>query len=286
MTTPTDIVDAQLHLTLEMDEHRLLASMDRLGIRGAVLDEFWYRTDTAQFMPCVPLPGGAFRPLSPYVQAAVVRNPDRFRFLQRVEMADPRRQSVAALLADHPGCRAVRVMLFTAEDRRQFTKGDYDGVLAVAQGRSMPLCLFGADPQVLRSTKERFPGLRIVLDHCGGARGPEDWESVLGAATFPGVYLKWCHPHRVFGHDGARMQREFLRAVEAFGAERVMWASDITMEDSGVDWAELLGFVHDNPALSDDNKQWVLGRSARTVFAWTDGSMESLSSPRLTEVEQ
>lgn len=281
-----DIVDAQLHLTLDHDERRLLADMDADGIHAAVLDEFWYRTGTGLLMPCAPLPDGGFRPLTTYVQGAVLRNPDRFSFVQRVEVGDPERLAVVRLLADAPGCRAIRLMLFTDADRRLISDGAYDEVLAEVQARSLPLCVFGVTLPILRSVAARFPDLRILLDHCGGARTTDEWDDVLRAAALPGVHLKWCHPHRVFGHDGAgsrRVQRGLLQAVEAFGADRVIWASDITMEDSGASRAELLGVVRDNDALSDSQKEWILGRAARVALGLPTNTC---TRSRPTEVER
>jgi L-fuconolactonase len=286
VSAQVEIVDAQLHLTLDHDERRLLADMDEDGIHAAVLDEFWFRTGTGLFMPCAVLPDGGFRPLSTYVQGAVLRRPGRFSFLQRIEVRDPERAAVVRVLADAPGCRAVRLMLFTDDDRRLVADGDYDDVLAEAQARSLALCVFGVTLSILRSVTAQFPELRVVLDHCGGARDTDEWADVLRAAALPQVHLKWCHPHRVFGHDGVgsrRMRRGLLQAVEAFGAERVLWASDITMEDSGASRAELLGVVRDNEELSDQQKEWILGRAARRVLARPPNTT---ARPRPTEVER
>jgi L-fuconolactonase len=265
-----DVVDAQVHLTLELDEHGLLASMDALGIRGAVIDEFWGATDEG-FTPCAPLPDGGYRPLSPYAQAAALRHPDRFRYLQRVELRDPERVAVARLLGQAPGCSALRLMLFTDEDRQAFAVGGYDEVLRQAEAEGLPLCLFGTDGPTLRAVTGRLPGLAIVLDHCGCAWDPRLWEDVLAAASIPTVHLKWSHAHRAFGHGddpAATIRRQFLRALEAFGAERVLWASDITQERSGASWSDLVAFVRDNPALSRTQKEWVLAGTARSVFGW------------------
>jgi L-fuconolactonase len=270
-----DVVDAQVHLTLALDERRLLASMDELGIRGAVIDEFWYVDEASQLMPCAPLPDGGFRPLSPLAQAAALRYPDRFCFLQRVQARDPERLAVARLLSESPGCRAVRVMLFTPEERESFRTGGCDDVLQVAESQGLPLCLFGVDGSTLHAVTRRFPSLPIVLDHCGCLPDPGNWEDVLESASIPTVFLKWSHADRAFGRGddaAAAIQREFLRALEAFGAERVLWASDITQDRSGMSWADLLGFVRDNAALSSEQKEWILGGTAHSVFRWCPSS--------------
>jgi L-fuconolactonase len=271
MSGAFDTVDAQVHLTLELDERALLASMDALGIRGAVIDEFWGAPGDERFLPCAPLPDGGCRPLSPYAQAAALRHPDRLCYLQRVDLRDPERAAVARLLGQSPGCRALRLMLFSDDDRRGLAAGGYDDVLRQAQSDGLPLCLFGADGPVLRAITGRLPSLALVLDHCGCAWDPRVWEDVLAAASVPTVHLKWSHAHRAFGRGddpAATIQRQFLRAIEAFGAQRILWASDITQERSGASWSDLLGFIRDNTALSRAQKEWVLAGTARSVFRW------------------
>jgi len=270
-STPIDIVDAQVHLTLDMDERTILASMDALGITGVVADEFWHVTENLAGMPCAPLPGGLFRPLSPYAQAAALRHPDRFSYLQRIEPRDPELDAVMTLLGSAPGCRAVRLVLLGGAQRAAFGSGGYDHVLHAAQARALPVCVLGADMTTLPAVASRFPDLPIVLDHCGWPRNAQHWEQILQAASLPTVALKWSHAFRAFGaamNPAEATQREFLRALEDFGVRRVMWASDINHDESGASWSALLGFVRDNPALSAGDKSWVLARTARSVFGW------------------
>ncbi len=271
MSAPPDIVDAQVHLTLELDERALLASMDALGIRSAVLDEFWYITDDFRGMPCATLPGGTFRPLSPYAQAASLRHPERFSFLQRVDRRDPEAGGVVRMLGAAPGCRAVRVLPLGREERAAFGEGGYDEILAAAQAAQLPVCVLGVDLATLPLVTRRFPDLPIVLDHCGWARSLEHWEQVLSAGALDTVFLKWSHVFRVFGatEDPLRTARQELhRAVETFGAERVMWASDLTEDEAGASWSQLLGAVTEDPELSSDDKQWLLSGTARSLFDW------------------
>jgi predicted TIM-barrel fold metal-dependent hydrolase len=61
----------------------------------------------------------------------------------------------------------------------------------------------------------------------------------------------------------------FLRkALDAFGAERVMWASDISANQTGESWAELLFAIRNNPDLSLREKEHVLGGTTRNWLGW------------------
>lgn len=265
-----DIVDTQVHITTEMTADRILTSVDALGINSVVIDEFW-GLDGIRAMPSDPLPDGVFRPVSPYAHAAAIHHPDRVSYLQRLERRDPHLPEVMALLASSSGCRAVRLVILSGAERASFTDGGYDNVLSLAQTHALPVCVLGVDAIALPAVTARFPDLQIVLDHCGRPRSPDHWEDVLRLAAQPNVSMKWSHASRAFRHaDNPHevKQEQFLRAINAFGVERITWASDITQEESSDSWGALLSFVRDNNSLSRGDKEWILGRSARRLYRW------------------
>ncbi len=273
-----DIVDAQLHLSLALGAAEIGAAMDALGIRGIILDELWGRNDRNRGTPCAEFPDGGFRFMSPLSQAAALRNPERFSYLQRISRFDPDLASLIPVLAASPGCRALRVVIPDRAEREAFQAGAYDRLLGLAQEHGMPLNILTKDSgPLLDAAVGRYPRLAFVVDHCGWAKTPEAWNDVLALARWPNVHLKWSHARRGFGLPAfagepngapAATQREFLRAVDAFSAQRILWAGDVTHEESNATWAQLLGFVLDNPALSRDDKAWVLGKTARRVYGW------------------
>ena len=57
-------------------------------------------------------------------------------------------------------------------------------------------------------------------------------------------------------------------AVAAFGAQRVLWASDATHDEAGTGWPDSLAFVRQHPGLSETDKAWVLGGTARRLYRW------------------
>lgn len=268
-----DILDAQIHLTRELGRDAILHAMDALGITGVVVDEFWGLTPQLRVLPGDLLPSGLSRPLSPTAQAMAIEHPDRVSYLQRVERHDPLLPEVMALLGASQGCRAVRVVLLSADDRSAFAGGGYDQVLDLAVRHDVAVCVMGPDLAGLPGLLARHPDLRLVLDHCGWARNAGHWQQVLGAAALEQVALKWSHTARAFGNVAAPGEdvegvtgREFLRALDAYSPERVMWASDVTQEHTS--WHDLLAFVTHHPTLSDGDKAQVLAGTARRVLRW------------------
>jgi len=237
-----------------------------------VLDELWGRNELGQGTPCVEFADGAYRPLSPCAQAAALRYPDRFAFLQRITRRDPNLPALMAILASSPGCRSLRIVVHDKQERQLFATGGYDELLSLAQDSGLPISVLMPDAGAqLAGAAPRFPRLQFIIDHCGWIRNEQQWADVLALARLDNTCLKWSHAHRAFGAAGdpqENVQREFLRAVGAFGAQRMLWAGDVSHEESSATWAQLLAFVRDNPALSDDQKDQILSKTARRLFRW------------------
>ena len=100
---------------------------------------------------------------------------------------------------------------------------------------------------------EQFPQVQFIVDHCGmpmeqgisflDAETPDQaagvsehagpdvsyFDEVLKIAEYPNAALKWSHAQGMFGeleYPSPGLIPYLRRAIEAFGAERIMWASD------------------------------------------------------------
>lgn len=270
-----DIVDAQFHLSHLLGPQEVIPVMDALGIESLLVDELWGRNDRDHPVPSVEFPNG-FRPVSPLGQAAAIRYPDRFSYLQRLNRHDPHLPAVVEVLASTTGCRAVRASMRDETEWAAYRAGEYDRMLGLVQESGLPIFVLGRNAgELLRDTPLKFPRLQVIVDH-GGWVDPEgdiptQWGHLLRLADHPNVFLKWCHARHVFGRtadDTASLQSAFLQAIRAFGAERIMWASDTTHERTKESWSGLLEFVRANEGLSETDRQWVLGKTARAVLKW------------------
>lgn len=267
-----DIVDTQFHIGPQLDIAQSLAAMDALGIRSALVDELWALDSRGQPQPCAPLEGGGYRSLSPLGLSASLRYPARFSFIQRIESGDPLLLSRIPLLAQTPGCRCLRIHLAGDEERHRFAAGDWDQALALATRHALAVTVMAEDAgSLIAPVARRHAGLTLVVDHCGWVNTPDQWLEVLALGELPNVYLKWSHAHRAFRrHPNPQHARHegLVQAIEAFGSNRVMWAGDVSFEESNATWSELLSFVRDHSGLSEDDRAWVLGRTARRVHRW------------------
>lgn len=287
-----DIVDAQLHLGQGKVEATLEA-MDALGVRGVVIDEFWgtwVSDDPTHIAPGFRLANGAWRAICPTAEIACSLHPDRFTCLLRVDRRDPDLAALMGVLGASPHVRAVRVQpVWTLEEAAVFANGGYDELFGLADQHRLPVFLFiPGHVELLPRYLSTFPDLTFVIDHCGmpfpniprdGPQTPsrstscDYFDEVLRIADYPNAALKWAHAQARFGvHDYpfAPLRATLRRAIDAFGAERVMWASDHTIirEHS---WADLLFCVRDDPELTPEDKAWILGGAARRVLRWPFG---------------
>ena len=288
-----DIVDAQLHLGRGMITATLEA-MNALNIQAILIDEFWgtWRgTHPTHIDPGYLLENGAWRAAWPTAEEACLLHPKRFSYLVRIDRQDPQLEALMRVLASSPPMRAFRLQpVWTLAEASAFAQGAYEPVFDLAQDLGVPVFLFVPGyAELLPHYLRKYPALSFVIDHCGmgfenippGRPEPEAratldkkyFDKVLKLSEFPNVALKWSHTQSRFGVEQYPYEplRPLLRkAISAFGAHRILWASDKSVNPAH-SWSDMLHSLRDDPELSQDEKSWILGRSARHVLNWPEG---------------
>lgn len=294
-----DIVDSQSHMG-PGGISEMVAALDALGIASVMIDEWWMGTPGHPYYE-VGEGGRGQRTTSPTAEIACWQHPGRFSYLVRVDPRDPELKSVVRLTRDNPHVRALRVSPgMTRAETALFADGGYDEVFALACEYGLPVFVqIAGHADLLGPLIAKYPDVRIIICHCGMPPGAKLWpifaqmegeadsmdywrtvgeepldqafDKVLRAAEWPQVALKWAHAPVMFDAAGYPnlAARPFLRkALDAFGAERVMWASDISANQTGESWAELIFAITENPEMSAEEKEWVMGKTARKWLKW------------------
>jgi len=135
-----------------------------------------------------------------------------------------------------------------------------------------------ADPDALPAIQamcKEFPKTRVVVDHfarigVSGTVAPEDLEQLSRLSDFENTYVKTS----AFYALGAKMPpyadlAPMIRTLHsAFGARRLMWASDCPYQvQPGHHYADSIGLIRDRlDFLSADDKAWMLRQTAEQVF--------------------
>jgi L-fuconolactonase len=285
-----DIVDAQVHLNrLGSDWERTpddvivdyaVETMDALGLSAILIDE-WAGFDNPVtkrgHLPGRFLPNGAVRGEHPFSEAAMRLHPERFAYIARIDPIDPDLETLMAGVRQKPGALCLRIVpIPEAGELALYEQGGFDAMFASAERHQVPIfAWFPGRSHLLIPTLEKFPNLQLILDHCGVSRSEPNvanqLDAVLALSKYPNLSLKWCHAPSQMSREGYPFRDvipHLRRAIDAFGPERVIWASDFTQSRSHHSWAQALYYVLDSDRLSDDEKAWILGRSVRTILRW------------------
>jgi predicted TIM-barrel fold metal-dependent hydrolase len=282
----SDIVDAQIHLNLTLDTQQVLGAMDSLGIQAVVVDEFWGRdARSGRGAPGYLLPNGAYRAITPLAEAAAYQYPERFSYLVRVDPEDPDFEQLIRVIASAPHARAVRLIARSEQTVAALARGDYGRFFTTAAAHRIPVCVFcPGNARLVRHYAELEPDNAIVLDHVGMPRDDSQFEEVLQLSSLPNVVIKWGHGPEIFHAPSYPFRPMFPyleRCLDAFGADRVMWASDFTAITTDHRWADELFAVRDSAEISAADKVWLLGGTARKTFDWAPPA--ELAAPPVIE---
>jgi len=141
--------------------------------------------------------------------------------------------------------------------------------------RGLPIVLKNGAPADVQNLVNKLPDLKIVLSHFCGAFGPKDeYDQRLdiiassentyadaGALTFR---------HRC---PFTESQERLHAAVEKIGADRICWGSDYPRPGLVADasYKQQLEFITiDCDFLSEEQREWILGKTALGVYQWDD----------------
>jgi predicted TIM-barrel fold metal-dependent hydrolase len=260
-----------------------LTAMDAAGVDALVIDEWVGHDEAGWSQPGKPVGEGAYRWNFDFSRYAASRYPERFSFLARVHPFDPELDDVVAELTETPGMRCLRVdPMPWLPDIEAFKEGKHSPVFEAALRHDLPVCVWSNGPYLpnIEQYLRLFPDVRIMIDHLGSSNPPVDATGAARYGTldtlmqlgrgYENLSVKWstvetksaeAYPYR-------DMFPYLLRALEAFGRERVIWASDWSEHKLQQSWARSYLWVLESSELSADDKKWILGRSARSWLRW------------------
>ena len=208
-----------------------------------------------------------------YLAECLARHPGRFGAVALFDFrAADANERLATLVVQ--GMRGVRLYLYHEPDLSWVDDGSIDPLMERAAELGVVVIVFGRWDMLscIGNLAGRHRGVRFVLDHLGHpeAANPETWPHVLRLADLPNVYIKVS--------DFPTLSRQpypfadlfpFVRQVRsAFGATRMMWASNFPHILRQAGYGQALQLVDAAlPDLSDDERGWIMGRTAAGLWA-------------------
>jgi predicted TIM-barrel fold metal-dependent hydrolase len=237
----------------------MIAAMDRAGVAKSAL---------VQASTC-------YGHDNSYVADAVAAHPDRFTGVFSADVLAPD----AVEKMKHWMAKGLTGMrLFTTgstmpgqagwlDDPRSFPAWEF------AQKSNLPVCLQMTAQGIaqLRGILERFPKLRVILDHLarpvqedGPPYGGAD--SLWGLAALSGVYLKVTERNLVGARSGkASPETFFTKLVSEFGASRIAWGSNYPASERPL--PELVNLAQETLAfLPAGDRDWIFSGTAQVLY--------------------
>jgi len=299
-----EIVDAQIH------EPHIGGGMAARKPEGTTITpemELFINTELArEAIDCVGVDRAIVYARREFNEAAVHYYPDRFGAVEVFDHAAADLEQQMAAFAAKPGMLGCRVLLTNygqvwrdpkAELKATplIEQGAFDNYWRFAAKYKIPM-FFGAHGFAAKAAiaAERHPDMTIIIDHFGVTQSmaypvENRWDALpglLSLAKYPNVYVKLCgtpiiskeaYPY----HD---IWNYIHKILHAFGAERCMWASDMTRQRWGTetpagpggfpprsDWkpyADALYYLQYTNEISQAEKEWILGGTVRKALNW------------------
>jgi predicted TIM-barrel fold metal-dependent hydrolase len=269
-----EITDAQMHLWgtectpppqlhgATFNAHQAIEQMDDAGIAHAVIVPPLWSHDVV---------GNSLG------HAAVRDYPGRFCVMGQLDHIHPAPDELARW-RETPGQLGIRIHTHN----RSIAEGHAGWIWPVAEHAGIPVMMFAPrEDDAVSALAARYPQLRIILDHLNlpGELDAGEYsarlERVLGLASHPNIAVKFSS---VIGRLPDAYRLEILRplverVVGAFGAERCMFSSDMSVLMTGTpctyrQWTEV--FIDATSSLSSTERALVMGGAVHNWLDWRD----------------
>lgn len=239
-----------------MSVEAVIAAQDALGIERGVLVQAY----------------SAYQFDNRYTAASAATHPERYACTLGVDLTDDPVATARRLVDEHHP-RALRLFLNLTVPG--WLEGpDADGFLdeVASLGVVAQMLLQAEQLPTLLPVAKRHPDVPILVDHCAypdlsGGPGYPNARGLFALGEAGNVHLKLStHVFDLARQGGAPLPRLAEDLVADFGAGRIMWASDLTVQERS--YAEVLADAHEAcSGLSAPDRDKILGETA-AAFWW------------------
>ena len=245
--------------TRPVTTEQMIAAMDQAGVAKAAI---------VQASTC-------YGHENSYVADAVAAHPDRFTGVFSVDVLAP---DAPERMRHWVGKKLTGLRLFTIgstmpdqaswlDDPKSFPAWQCAGELGLSICLQMSAKAF---PQMIRMI-ERFPKVRVILDHMGRPAlddGPPYAlaESLFALAKYPNVFLKLTQRNFTESRKGkATPETFFPKLVSTFGASRIAWGSNYPSSEGSL--SDLLALATSSlKGLPASDQDWIFAKTAQSLY--------------------
>lgn len=269
---PAHILDGQVHIWQPggkqpskngrqepFSAEQLLQEMDAAGVERAVI-----------VPPSWGLGGNEY-PLQ-----SAEKYPDRLRVMGLLNFPKPDAKPAIESWMDRKAMVGARMFLAFPKGAEWLASGAADWLWPILADKNIPLAIHaGLSLPVIAQAAEKYPNLKICLDGFGlptglyGANAAEKFGPVAAMAKYPNIIVKTGAIGFMAKDDPypyKSLQSLVRKTYDAFGPDRMVYASDITLlkgayKESVTFWTEL-------DWMSDKDREAVMGGTFSEWLNW------------------
>ncbi|UCH47162.1 MAG: amidohydrolase family protein [Betaproteobacteria bacterium] len=269
------IIDAQIHLwgsglpsnmahrqVTSFTAAEAIAMMDEAGVDAAVVHPPPWDPDSHEL---------AFK--------AVRNYPGRFAIMGSLPLDDPKSRTRIASWRQQPGMLGLRYLFLNEPERTWLHDGTLDWLWSESERAGVPVALLATDslPEIGKIA-ERYPGLRLTIDHLGGKGGNTTLKDDAAMAHMPELLKLAKHPNVAVKATGApgysseaypfpKMHRYLEQIFDSFGPHRTFWGTDITKMPCS--WRQCVTmFTEELAWLTGEDREHVMGNAICAWWGW------------------
>jgi len=268
------IIDAQVHIWSQTvmppsGKHRkvpkvsaedMLKEMDEAGVDAALIH-----------------PPMSWDPDSQVMALEAARKyPDHFAVMGQFDPKKPENKKLIHGWRNQPGMMGLRWALLQPIEQQLLHEGALDWIWPEAEKEGLAIGMMGGIfLKEFRSIAERYPKLKLILDHCGLNRHGQDAEAfihldeMLALAKLPNVAVKATGaPHySTQPYPFKNIQDGLHRIFDAYGPDRMFWGTDITRMPCSYRQCVTF-FTEELPWLKGQDLEKVMGRALTKWIGW------------------
>lgn len=242
----------------------LIATMDAAGVDHAVIIQHsCYGYDNRYILDCAKT------------------DPARFCAVVKVHPLAPESPDVLRRLALDHGAQGLRLQTTLDPQANWLDSPDTFPLWQAAADLGMVVGILLDPPQMGQAETiiQRFPQVKVIIDHIGRVdvgQPPEHpyFQTLLGLSRFPNTYVKLSGFYALSRqpYPYLDLQPHVAALWDAFGPQRLMWATDFPLlVRAGEPYEAALNiFDHHLPSATPEEREWLMGQTALSLFRFAN----------------
>jgi predicted TIM-barrel fold metal-dependent hydrolase len=208
-----------------------------------------------------------------FLLSVLKRYPETFQGVCRVDPLDP---AAPDHLSEHTaeGFRGVRISPAANASGDWFNGPLMPPLWKRCADLKVPMTVLAPIARMpeVAAQLEKLPDMTVVIDHMADCPvdHPQELEKLIALKRYPNVFVKISHTWSLSKqpYPWLDAQEHVKRLHEAFGPQRLMWATDWPIiENSHATYDQALKVVRDDMKfLNDDDRHWMLSKTIERVW--------------------